>query len=232
MTSAALTRFDLHRQKAAALPDVSGQLPRILSRAMERLPKLFSRRGPTWKVKTLDGNAAAAALRYHHKGIDETRKARDQRYHTDIEVLKFLLSRLNVNPHHDGLNWLQIRWTRIDDIVEATQFARSTVCESLRRLKQAGILRTKRRKNEAKDREWIAMRWMTSALFDMLGLLSWLKKQKEGSWQKKKAKAEDMAGEGTNAAPRTPSEGLQAIKDIIGMNRRRPPGNSAGGRKN
>lgn len=227
MTAAALTRFDLHRMKAAELPAVSGQLPKILSRAIERVPRLFQRKGPTWKIKTLNGNSAAAALRFHHKGPLETRKARDQRYHTDSEILKTLITRLNVNPKHKDFSWLQIRWTPIEDLCDVTGFARSTVTASLSRLSRAGLLRTKRRKNEARDREWVAVRWLTPALFDMLGLLPWMKRQKEGNFLKKKPRTLGTGPEPAPAldavdAPEWAKEKLNRARRA-GHNRGQPP---------
>ncbi len=180
MTAAALTRFQLHRQKSFD-HDFEG-MPKLLNKATTRLNKLFYGR-MSWNIKSIKGMIAASRLRYHAKGISNTRKARDQRYHTDYQVLKVLLSRLNIQPKHNEFSWLQVRWTAIEDICSLTGFSRSTVNDSLSRLTKADILRTKRRKNPTKDREWVAVRWITSTLFEMLGLGTWLKNQKSGRYK-------------------------------------------------
>lgn len=175
MTAATLTRFDLHRQKRYALPEVNGNFPKLLTKAMGRVEKFFNMRD-RWRIRTIKATSAAAALRTATEKL-----ARDQRRHTDTEITKLFLSRLNVQTDHPNFSWLQIRWTSIEDICLATGFSRSTVTASIRRLKLAGVLRTQRRKNPTKDREWVAVRWLTREFFELLGLGGWLNKQKKGN---------------------------------------------------
>ena len=183
-------RYARHREKAYTLPD--SNFPRLISRAIKRLPDLLRRMRPDWKIKTVKGQVARSLLTQHHRGL-ETRKARNQRRHTDTEVLRLLLSRVNVQPYSAEYSWLEIRRTSIEDICQSTGFSRSCVCDSLARLKSADLLRTKRNKNPSRDREWVATRWLTSAAFDMLGLAAWLEKQKQGNHTMRQQRDADRA---------------------------------------
>ncbi len=215
-------RFRSHYKKCFDVP--YGKFKAIQKKAIQRLDKFFTQSHSSWRQKTVDGKAAALSLKYFFKGGFQKKKARKQRYHTDNQILALLISRVNVTPFHADFTWLQIRWTPIEDICKQTGFSRSCVNESLRRFTQAGLLRTKRRKNPTKDREWVAQRWLTATVFDMVGLSKWLKDQRAGTVRKTLTEQEqkdlDRAGGNLDGLP---AQMRKSLQNAMRNARARPP---------
>ncbi len=215
-------RFDRHWEKGFALPDTN--FPRLISKSIKNIPVLLRGRFvQPWKIKTVNGQTAKALLRHHQRGPTNIRKARNQRRHTDAQILSLLFARVNIQPYHSEFTWLEIRRTSIEDMIKETGFSKTCVTDSLARLKKAGLLRTRRNKNQARDREWVATRWLTAAAFDMLGLGSWLAKAKEGQYTKRKQRDADIAAlEDVDIAnlPRDMREKLERAQNNA---RNRPP---------
>lgn len=185
--TAAASVFSLHLEKVAQLPAIAEgkNLPYGLAAGLERLERFFSRKLED-RPQSQEGRLARQILLYHtrHGG---TRLVRDQFNHSCHQVLRVLLASVNVQRNNGPLGFLQVRRVRLTELSDATGFARSTVIAVVRALTRAGVLRTKRRKTDERDAELVAVRWITPALFDMLGLGGWIKKQSRGDADKKAA---------------------------------------------
>lgn len=179
MTTAALTPHAQHALKVYQAPTTKGALPLLLRELEKRLIKLLSK-GKIYHTKTQAGGDISVRLVTHARNGKE-RQVRKERRHSIEQVIRLLISKCNVRPLHSKFTFLEISKTAIDDIVQETGFARSTVNAVIAELKNIGALRTKRQKNPDKTRERIARRWLTAALFDAVGLSKWLKQQKEGT---------------------------------------------------
>lgn len=171
-------RFARHRLKRFTPIPIQGQRPALLREAQGRLEPFFAGRY-TGRPQGLAAAVSARGLLYHYRltRTGKQRKARNQRYHTDHELLACLLEHCNVQPR-SALAPLQLTPLPVRKILELTGLARSTVQDALRRYRELGLIQTKRRKSpNDRTREIVAIRWLTNRLFAVLGLRRQLARQ-------------------------------------------------------
>lgn len=190
MTSNAPT-FDRYKNHKLACFDVPENITKLQRKALDKLYTLFYGRRD-WRLKGFKSNHAAQVLTSYFTRTT-TKAARSQRRHTDYNVLAALICRTNHDNNSQHFDFLQVAWVKITDdskagIVQLTGFSRSTVNASIARLKLAGLLRTRRNKNDTKTREHTATRWLTDTLFEMLGLGNWIKNIRNGKYFRKSKK--------------------------------------------
>jgi len=218
------TVFDQFWQKEFTPPPVAEgkSRPWGVEQALQRLDAFFFGK-PDWTIPA-EGRIPRQFLLYH-TSHDGQRRVRDQFHHSCLQVLKILLVSVNTQRNNGPLGFLQVRRIRITEIAELTGFARSTVIAVIRALKRAGILRTQRRKTNDHKAELVAVRWLTTSLFDMLGLGGWIKKQGHKGEQKKQEQQQQR--QETPGADRQRSTDhrarMQHLSDALEGNYPQPP---------
>lgn len=229
----------------------------LLRNARQRIPQFFRRTTTQpWQIQGLKAQLAARRLRVHEKVVAPTaepgelpalfkaRKVRTQRHHTDTQMFNLFLDYVNVQLGEPKLSFLELRELPIQVMCAKTGFSESTVTAALARYTQGGLLRTERRKNEERDRERPARRWLTPAFFSLLGLGKKLAKQKRrgvdtkelAERSKKRFDAQRAQNPGrmpeSSATTNTGNTGstevgrdaLNSVRAHLGMRRRPPDG--------